>query len=463
MSKQKIPIKTICLIAILTLFITTGAKCGSLPAGLTLGAPKSITLTYWKVWEDKSNIDPMIQLYQKEHPHIHINYRNLAYDEFEHELLSALAVDRGPDIFSINSTWLKDYMDKIKPMPSQVTIPYMVTRGTIKQEVYTENRTKATLTYKNIKDLFPDIVAENQIVNGQVYGLPLSIDTMALFYNRDLLNNTGLINPPKTWTEFQNQVIKMTKLSTDGKILQAGAAIGTADNVSRSSDLLNLLMLQNGSQMVDANNKIYFNRIPQGLSINPAIQALEFYTSFASPAKQVYTWNNDMQDSLREFMAGKVAFFFGYAYQIPTIKAQAPGLNFGVTQMPQIQEISESTVFKPVNFANYWIETVSNKTSHPDEAWDLVIYMTSRKDVNTKYLAKARKPAALKELIPQQAEDIELAPFANQILTAQSWYKGHNVLAAEEIFKSMIRQSLNSTLPSKEIVSQAASQMNYIY
>jgi len=42
------------------------------------------------------------------------------------------------------------------------------------------------------------------LYQGQPYASPLSINTLALFYNRDLLNEAGIVLPPVTWEEFVN-------------------------------------------------------------------------------------------------------------------------------------------------------------------------------------------------------------------------------------------------------------------
>jgi multiple sugar transport system substrate-binding protein len=447
------------LVILLVVFIISGFKCGGPPSGLSLGTPRPITLQYWKVWEDKSNMQPLISAYTAMHPHIKIEYRNLTFAEFEKELLNALAVDRGPDIFSIHTSWLNDYTNKITPLPSQITIPYVVHQGTIKKETYTEKRTKNTLSLRDLRELFPDVVYENQLINNKIYGLPLSIDSLALYYNKDLLNNAGIISPPKTWAEFQEQVIKLTKQTARGEIVQAGAAFGTADNVERSQDLLALLMMQNGTVMTDSRNNISIDRIPAGLSIHPAAQALNFYTSYASPAKQVYTWNNNMDNSLQAFMAGKTGFFFGYAYQLPTIKTQAPSLRFEIAPMPQTSTDSANKI----NYANYWIETVSQKSEHIDEAWDFIVFITTNAANNKKYLTSSQKPTALKSFIKEQSEDLDLGAFVSQLLTVKSWYQGKNALQSEEIFKQMIRDNLKGLLPAEEIIKLSTKQLKLIY
>lgn len=447
--------KILMLIFLMVILVAGGYKCG-VPEGLTEGSPKPITLTWWKVWEEKNNVNSLIDAYQKLHPHIKINYRTLSYEEFNSTLINALAVDRGPDIYSIHTTWMADYKDKITPLPEQISMDYQVIKDSIiKKETFTEKRQRTTLTYKDLRNLFPDVVYNNQYIDNKIYGLPMSIDTLALFSNRDLLNNAGIINPPKTWTEFQEYVAKLTKKNLAGEIIQSGTALGTGNNVERAVDILSLLMLQNGTPMTNSRGRISFDMDKE----NKAAQALDFYSSFANPQKGIYSWNDTMDNSLQDFINGKVAFFIGYAYHLPTIQSRAPGLNLEISPMPQTSADDNSRI----NFASYWVETVSNKSVHADEAWDFILFVTTDQAQNKKYLDATKKPVALKTLITKQAEDYTMGAFASQILTAQSWYKGRNVDQAEKIFLQVIEDNVTGKKPSNLLMSDAASKIDSFY
>src|SRR3990167_6555517 len=67
------------------------------------GAPKEVkqatqptTLNYWRVTDGSDAFQDIIQGYRAKHPNITINYRQLRFEEYEYELLNALAEDRGP-------------------------------------------------------------------------------------------------------------------------------------------------------------------------------------------------------------------------------------------------------------------------------------------------------------------------------------------------------------------------------
>jgi len=279
---------------------------------------------------------------------------------------------------------------------------------------------------------------------------------LALFYNKDLFNQAKIASPPKNWTEFQEAVKKLTKLDSKGNITKSGAALGTANNVERFFDLLSVIMMQNQTLMSDESGTALFDKVPPNLAgrpVPPGEEALVFYTDFASPAKEVYTWNNDFGNSLDAFAAGKTAMFLGYSYHIPLLRVRAPKLNWATSRLPQIDG-------NEVNFANYWVEVVSKKTKNPDAAWAFLQFAATDKDEAKKYLARVKKPTALRELIALQSQDVELGAFAESVLTAKNWYKGANPRAAEDAFRDMINQVATGTLEVREAIRLATQKVN---
>ena len=416
---------------------------------------KRVVINVWGVVDDIDAYQEIFNDFRREHPNVDLRFQRFRLEEYEQELLNAMAEDRGPDLFMIHNTWTDKYLPKILPMPPTVKTAVQVVTGTIKKEVTYQVVTSPTLSLKSLKADFPDVAAgnsirrvnvspkpeEERVLEDRVIGLPMSIDTLALYYNKDLLNAVGVPTPPEGWDQFQAQVRKLVKQDEEGKIVQAGAGIGTGENVERSFDVLSLLMMQNGAVMADEEGFPTFTRTPAALEGQveqpPAFPALTFYTDFANPAKDVYTWNAEQPNSLDAFIQGTSAFFLGYNYQLPLIRARAPKLNLGLTKVPQIANRPE------VNYANYWMWTVSKKTASSDLAWLLVNFMTGKDEVG-KYLAAAKRPAARKALLESQLEDEDTGVFASQVLTAKSWYRGVNVAGAESAFSELIDATIGA-------------------
>jgi multiple sugar transport system substrate-binding protein len=414
------------------------------------------------VLDDGDAFDDIINAYRALHPNISINYHKLRLDEYESELLNSFAEDRGPDMLAVHNDWLRAYQSKLLPAPSSVKLAFREVQGIQNKPVWVQ-KTQSVITPAQVKSAFVDQVGREVVIKGpssdpqqgivdQLWGLPMAMDTLALYYNKDILDGAGIPTPATDWVEFQDHVKRVTIYDQQGKLVKPAAGIGTSRNVDRSFDLLSLLMMQNGAVMADANGSPTFNRLPPDLTreVPPGVEALTFYTDFANPSKEVFTWDDTQPNSFDAFVAGKTAYFFGYAYALPTIKAQAPKLNLGITNMPQIDPANK------VNFANYWVETVSRKTKYPDAAWDFLQFAAAA-DHAKLYLAKTGKPTALRSLISTQLSDPEIGIFAAQVLTAKSWYMGVNSQVTESAFNEMIDSTLAGAPPERAINLAAAT------
>lgn len=426
------------LATLLLPIVLLGVGCGGSSTAEKL-ATTPVTITIWRVFDDDSTLTKIMSAYQALHPNISFEYRELRYDEYEDELIRAFAEGEGPDVFSLHNTWLGKYESLIQPLPDSLTIPYSETRGTIKKETVYTIQEEPTLSARALKSNYVDVVVEDVLRSYQpttkseakdrIFGLPLGMDSLALYFNKDILNAAGIPEPPSTWTEFQDQVSQLTQINQSDTIVQAGAAIGTSQNVERAFDVLSILMMQNGTQMTDSRGRATFAQETEAGFLGG--EAVRFYTDFANPLKAVYSWNEEMPDSFDAFVSGNTAFFFGYSYHYDLIRASNSKLSFAVSPLPQIDG------GKTVNYANYWVETVAKSTNAGDWAWDFVQFAVKEEQVKS-YLEAAGKPAALRSLINDQLEDEVLSIFAGQTLTADSWYKGSNATVAEEAMLDLI-------------------------
>lgn len=442
--------------------LLSGAGCGG-PSQASIDANTPVTLKIWRVFDDQSTFGPIMDAYRKIHPNVSFDYRTLREDEYQDTLIHAFATGEGPDILSLHNDWIGQYTDLIVPMPASVAIPYCTTTGTIKKETTCTTKTTPTISQRDLKNDFVDVVAHdvirnyqanpNQAATPQIMGLPMALDTLALYYNRDLLNAAGIATPPTSWDEFQTDVKKLTLVDANGNIVQSGAAIGSSTNVERASDILSVLMMQNGTVMGDAYHAGFAAPLENGTY--PATDALRFYTDFANPVKEVYTWNAAQPDSFEAFTSGKTAFFFGYAYDLPLIKARAPKLNLAITPLPQIAG------GRTVNFANYWVESVAKSSKNQKWAWDFLQFATSAEQVQS-YLDATQKPTARRALINAQVNSDTINVFAGEVLTADSWYLGNDASIVDTAFASMIDGALAGQ-PLQPLVDDAQSKLNQKY
>jgi len=417
MDKQKILIIAGVIVFILIIILTIGIK--------KVGRTEPITLNFWGVYDDINFYSDLIKSYQEENKHITINYQKKPFADYEKELINAMAAGQGPDIFSIHNTWLPDYKDKLEPMP----------------------QTKEFITSKVFQDTWVDVAYQDFVDEGEIYAIPFYVDSLALYYNKDLFNSAGIPQPPVIWSEVLDDAELLTKRDQWGNIENSGIAMGTAENINRSTDILALLMLQTGVEMTDANHTHAI--------LDQGVEALRFYTDFSNPVKRIYCWNRQMPYSIDAFYQGKTAMMINYSYHIDTIRTKAPYLNFAVVSAPQIEGRSFD-----VNYANYWGQAVSKNSKHSEEAWKFILYLSQREN-NREYLEKSKRPTSRRDLVKWQRENSDLAIFANQSLTAQSWYQIDSQ-AIEKIFADMIKSIVLNAVDIEQGLDKATDQINIL-
>jgi multiple sugar transport system substrate-binding protein len=453
-------LRLLSFLLIASVFVTTGQGCFT--GGTVKGEPiPDVTLDYWRVFDGPDDFADIIGAYTELYPNVTINYRRLRFEEYEEELVRAFAEGRGPDIFTIHNTWMREYLPLIDPLPASLNLSRSEEQGTLRKQVVNVARTEPTMSLKDYKTSFVDAVSVETVIDNNIYGFPMSVDTLALYYNNDLLNAAGIPTAPTTWEAFQDQTVLLTATNIAGNIIQSGAALGTSENVERSTDILSLLMLQTGTDMISPRGNIAFNDYPEGQEEGtlPALDALEFYTDFANPTKEVYSWTPDSPNSFDAFANGEAAFFLGYSYHAPLLRTVAPKLNFEITNVPQIAGPDEA---RQVNFANFWVEVVAENVEYSDYAWKFLQFASGAEQVPG-FLNSSRKPTALRSLITSQLESEDLGEFAEQLLTAESWYRGEDIDAAEEALNELIDNYLSGTLEAEDALDLAANKVAQTY
>ncbi|OGY59596.1 MAG: hypothetical protein A3H06_00815 [Candidatus Colwellbacteria bacterium RIFCSPLOWO2_12_FULL_44_13] len=399
---------------------------GVLPGGRDPAAERA-QLTFWGVFDTRSTWDDLISDYIEEHPGVSITYRELSSSAYENDLINALAIDEGPDIFMIQNSWLPRYTNKVVPLTAQAFPP------------------------SRLDVLYPEVVASDFVYNGQVHALPLSVDTLALYYNKDTFNNKQIVFPPKTWDEFKLYATRVREFGAGGVLSKTGAAIGgTPKSVNRATDIVGLLMMQYGATMSDV------SRGQATFDSDVGLSGLNFYTQFSSPRGLYYTWNDSMGNSVDEFVSQRAAMMINYSYQIENLQAKNPFLNFGIAPVPQ-----RAGAARAINYANYWGLTVSAKSTNSAAAWDFIKFVTTSEAGAEKYLQLTKRPPALRILLQKYQNDPLLGAFIQQALTAQSWYQGDNA-ATERALTNMLELVIGGKLKAQDALRRAEDEVTLI-
>ena len=341
-----------------------------------------VTLEYWGLWEDSPIINPIISDFNRQYPGITINYSKQDIKQYRERLTSRIQNGTGPDIFRFHNTWVQMLSDVLLPLPND----------TIKKDDFTK--------------WFYPVAQKDLIKNGAIYGIPLEIDTLALYINTNIFKSAG-VSAPNNWVDFINYARSLTVRDENGKIKTSGVALGTFNNITHAPDIISLLFVQSG---VDLNN---INKNDQA-----AAEALTFYTSFANERSGSKTWDSDLDASILAFAKGNLAMYFGYSWDYFTIKAINPDLAFEIHPVPHLPN-------QNTTIASYWAEGVSVKSKHQKEAL-LFMKFLAKKETEEKLFAEASKtrafgePYANRDLADILRDNANVYPFISQAKDAES-------------------------------------------
>jgi multiple sugar transport system substrate-binding protein len=473
---------------ILSMMVLSGCGCAT-----NSTSSYEVRLEVWG-FDDSDAIAKVINEYRKRNPRVkEVVYKKLTINTYETELMDALATGNGPDIFLIHNTWLPKHAGKLASAPVDNL----------------SSNQAPVITPKQVQDQFADVVSSDFVSDGKVYALPLSVDSLALYYDKDMLNQAGIAIPPATWLDFDDAVKKITHVDSLGNINPSGAAMGMSSDTSlgtgkinRATDILTLLMMQSGVDMINPQTKQAafgdFTTATYGGEMSPGESALAYYTKFSDPSKVEYSWNSQQHNSVDAFIEGKTAMMINYSWFIPRIQSKAPKLNLGVAKIPQNKDKKGNGL--DIDFANYWGYAVSkNKVANQEfvteaqqnrhtyatddqriaEAWKFIRFLTMPQsasadlpvapagtdsinfDPAAEYAANLAKPAARRDLIDKQKSDILLSPFAAGNLIAKSWLQPDNV-AIEKIFDDLIDNVVLKGMKIHDAMQQAQNSVNVL-
>ena len=382
------------------------------------------------VWgtEPAESFSPIATAY----PYATVKYTHIDPANYQSQLLAALAAGAGPDVFEIGNRQLPKWRAVLAPMPAT----YAQTFGPL-----------------TLSGIFPDVVAQDFTDGTSTYGLPLSIDTLAMIYNKDLFNTAGIALPPKTWNDFDSDIVQLRAVNSSGQITQAAAAIGGSEtSIPNAPDILSLLMLQNGTMMTDSKNTSAQFAAGNG----EGLAAFNFYLQFANSGSPYYTWNDAMGNAFDSFVAGKTAIIFAYESDLATIKAKAPFMNIGIAAMPQ-----PSGATLAVNYPQYEGFVAAKAGAQVSTAWNFILYLTTSDSIEKSYVTATGEPPAQRVEIQADENDPNLSVFATQALTAKSWYQPDDAQVSN-IMNTAIANVLDGAQDSPHALNQAQAAVDSI-
>lgn len=310
------------------------------PSGQASKAPaaKPVELTFWGDWggEGQKQFETMVDAFNQSQDKIRVKY--VLQQDMITKFLTAASSGGSPDILFWDRWRTSLYAPKNVLHPID---EFMAADGVSAGDFYSEA----------LKELSYD---------DKLYGLPLTVDARALFYNKTLLAEAGIDNPPTTWDELEQAAIKTTKWNGN-KLEVSGFSLG-------DTGLFNMYLQQAGGTMLTEDGKTNFNN-DKGKAV------LDYWDRLLNVGK-VYKvgFEQGLGEGTDAFATGKLAMTYTGPWMLTTYKKYGKDLDFGVAPPPAGPNGDKGSVMGGFGLV------IPEGSKHQQEAWEFIKWWTANAD-----------------------------------------------------------------------------------
>lgn len=334
-------------------------------------------------------------------------------------------------------TWA-NLNEKLPPAISSKTAPDFIALNYADFAQYVENGAVQALDdfwdYDGVdKSDFTETAVDLGVVNEEQYFIPMQVQGMYMYWNKDLFEKAGLDTeePPRTWEQLTEMAPKLTDSSAN--------VSGFVFNKDGTAPLYNWMLANGGKLVNDDYTKSEFDS-PENLETLKAIQKM-IYVDKAGPQ----SISGAEMDNLMN--AGQLAIELNGPWLNNGLKANE--INYSVTTLPQATEDGEKTAI--LDGVGYAIPA-STDSNKKEAIYEFLKYWNTT-EIGKKWSVENGFPAYLNSV----AEDDEVknneivSELSKQMDYAEPFLPGFTKIAAinNDIINPLIEKLLAGEDPEK--------------
>ncbi len=371
----------------------------------------------------------------------YINYFEKEPETFDSELVEALAVGKGPDVVLVDHDTIFRNWNKFVPV------------------------TYEAFSARTFQDTYIQGADVNRTTTG-IRAFPVISDPLVMYWNRDVFTSLGIAQPPKTWTEFLSIVPEISKSDDLGTVFQSAVAMGEYKNITHAKDIISTLMMQAGNPIVRQTQEVFddgtslttFNSAllekKQNEISRPAENALQFYTQYSDPSRDLYSWNKSLGNDKDLFLQEDLIMYFGKASEYEKLKRRNPNLNFDVAPLPQ-----RSVGNKLVASDFMSLAVVKNHNAARDNYQGVLDLLNPY--VHGKLAERINLPSTRRDLVAQEYADAVYQAF-NQVTLYSTAFVDVAPRESDVLFEEMIQNYTTGAKGLSETLSDVSAKLNVV-
>ncbi|AOK92242.1 ABC transporter substrate-binding protein [Paenibacillus sp. SEL1] len=423
-------------ITMVVLLLMVAALAGCSGGSSSSDGSKELTFMFRGGTDEQKAYKEVIKKFEEEHPGVKVKMVVTAADQYATKLRAAITGNNLPDIFYFAPGDVKAYVNS--GVLKNLT-PYIEKNKDIKLD--------------NIWKYGIDLYRYDGKMAGQgdIYGMPKDLGPFALGYNKTMFEKAGVPLPdkdkPYTWDEFIKVNQELTKdTNGDGKPDQ----YGTGFNVQWA---LQAFVWSNGADWLDESKTKVTIDDPK------FAEALQYFADMQNKYKITPGIEQSQTlDTYQRWMKGEMAFFPVGPWDMSTFEK----LPFEYDLLP----FPAGSTGKSATWIGSLGIGVSSKTKYPDEAVELVNYLTTSKEGMKQLVdAKVQIPNLL-DMADEWSKDTKTKPnnkqeFIDIVNDYGRSLPGNYTYNAEwyDIFFTDIQPVLDGKITAADYVKQEQPKM----
>lgn len=362
-----------------------------------------------------------------------ITYVQKREENFDREFVEALASGIGPDVVLIYDDFLFKHKDRLYP---------------ISFNDYSE---------RDFKDNFIE-AGEIFLDFNTILGLPIIIDPIVMYWNRNIFTENGITQPLRFWDEFTSFSERVTRKDETGRITRSAVSLGEFFNINNAKNILSSMFIQAGnpiSERVSGGGYISVLNSSINRPVPPAHSVLQFYTQFADPTKSFNSWNRSLPSSINMFTSNDLAIYFGFASEIFQIRSMNPNLNFDVAHFPQIRDFSLN-----LNYARVKGFSIVRNSRRIPASLEFIRFVTNRNS-SLAMSSVLNLPSSRRDVLQDRPPEAFMSIFYDSAIRARSWIDPERT-ESREIFREMVESVTGGRATVSGAADRASNRLNLI-
>jgi multiple sugar transport system substrate-binding protein len=242
----------------------------------------------------------VIQDFEAQNPDIQVNLYIFTWEEGQKKIDDMVAQGKPPTLARVATRWIPQYVAAglLEPVDGYMSAEFR-------------------------SQFIPLLINEGSQYEGRTFGLPITVSSRALYYNKTLFQQAGLTSPPENWADLKNAARAIHSLGPDKY------GFGIQGKEAETSTYFYYFLWGNGGDILTQDGTRPMFNGPEGQEAAQFLKdMIDEGLTQPNPAESV---RKDMETA---FVEGKLGMVVTGPWLARRLETEVPSLEYGLSAIP---------------------------------------------------------------------------------------------------------------------------------